>query len=74
MKLIINEKHIKRNKTIGNTLSFASLGVLGLGLYLAWTGTGDLTKTIYSYLCLIIGFIMTRFGIFFMSTMGNPPL
>ncbi|MDD3949351.1 MAG: hypothetical protein PHT43_07790 [Anaerolineaceae bacterium] len=73
MKLIINEKHIKRNKTIGNTLSFASLGVLGLGLYLAWTGTGDLTKTIYSYLCLIIGFIMTRFGIFFMSTYGQSP-
>jgi len=73
MKLIINENHINRNKKIGNILSFASLVVLGLGLYLAWTGAGDMNKTILSYICLIIGFMMTRFGIYFMSTYGQTP-
>ena len=36
MKLVRNEKSINRGKTIGKVLTFASLSVLGLGLYFAF--------------------------------------
>ncbi len=34
MRLIINEKKIKRNKKIAGALTIASLAVLGTGLFL----------------------------------------
>jgi len=36
MKLVRNDQQIKRNKLIGNVMTFTSLGVLGLGLYFAF--------------------------------------
>jgi len=71
MKLIRNEKHINRNKLIGKLLTFTSLGVLGLGLYFAFQKEG--TMILYSYICLIVGFLLTQIGINFVNRYGRSP-
>lgn len=72
MKLVRNEKHISRNKLIGKLLTFASLGILGLGLYFAFKP--DITNAIlYSYICLIVGFILTQIGLNFVNRYGRSP-
>ena len=71
MKLVRNEKHISRNKLLGKILTFASLGVLGLGLYFAFKK--DMTLILYSYICLIVGFILTQIGLNFVNRYGRSP-
>ncbi len=72
MKLVRNDKHISRNKLIGKLLTFASLGILGLGLYFAFKP--DITNAIlYSYICLIVGFILTQIGLNFVNRYGRSP-
>lgn len=72
MKLVRNEKHISRNKLIGRILTFASLGILGFGLYFAFKP--DITNAIlYSYICLIVGFILTQIGLNFVNRYGRSP-
>lgn len=71
MKLVRNEKKIKQNKLIGNILTFVSLGVLGLGLYFAFQK--DMTMIMYSYVCLIIGFLLTQFGLAYVNRYGRSP-
>jgi len=39
MKIIKNEKLIKRNGTIGNVTSLGALAVLGVGMYISITRT-----------------------------------
>jgi hypothetical protein len=36
MRIVTNEKLIRRNKKIGQYLSISSLGILGIGLYLCF--------------------------------------
>ena len=71
MKLVRNEKHIKQNKLIGKILTFASLGVLGLGLYFAFQKEGSMI--LYSYICLIVGFLLTQIGLSFVNRYGRSP-
>jgi len=71
MKLVRNEKHINRNKLVGKILTFASLGVLGLGLYFAFKK--EMTLILYSYICLIIGFLLTQIGLNFVNRYGRSP-
>lgn len=71
MKLVRNDKHISRNKLIGKLLTFASLGILGLGLYFAFQKEG--TMILYSYICLIVGFLLTQIGLNFVNRYGRSP-
>lgn len=71
MKLFRNDKHINRNKLIGKIITFASLGVLGLGLYFAFKQ--DVRLILYSYICLIVGFILTQIGMNFVTRYGRSP-
>jgi len=71
MKLVRNEKQIKTNKLIGNILTFSSLGVLGLGLYFAFQN--NMQMIIYSYACLIVGFVLTQIGLSFVNRYGRSP-
>jgi len=71
MKLVRNDKHISRNKLIGKILTFASLGVLGLGLYFAFKK--EMTFILYSYVCLIVGFLLTQIGLNFVNRYGRSP-
>ncbi len=72
MKLVRNEKYINRNKKIGKILTFSSLSVLGLGLFFAFKR--DMQGAIaYSYLCLVVGFILTQLGLNFVNRYGRSP-
>jgi len=71
MKLVRNDKHINRNRLIGKLLTFTSLGVLGLGLYFAFQKEGAMI--LYSYICLIVGFLLTQIGLNFVNRYGRSP-
>jgi hypothetical protein len=70
MKIVKNEKLIKRNATIGRYTSFAALGVLAIGMYIS-IKRQDLF--IYSVACLILGFAMTQIGMHFANRWGRSP-
>lgn len=69
MKIITNQKLINRNKKIGQITTVASLVVLGLGLYLSF-------KSLYltwSFIALVVGFILSQFGIYYGARWGRSP-
>ena len=70
MKIIKNEKLIKRNSVVGQWLSLGALVVLGLGMYISFTKPDLFT---YSLICLLIGFIMTQVGMYMGSHWGRSP-
>jgi hypothetical protein len=71
MRIVINEKLIKRNKLIGQITTFSSLAILGIGLVLAFKK--DTTRILLSYLALIVGFIVSQIGIYFTNRFGRSP-
>lgn len=70
MKIIKNEKLIKRNRQIGQWTSLAALIVLGLGMYISFTRT-DLFA--YSLAALLIGFTLTQIGMYMGNRYGRSP-
>ncbi len=72
MKLVINEKLLKRNKLIGQITTYSSLAVLAVGLVFAFA-KDDLNKMMLSYVALIIGFILSQIGIFYTNRYGRTP-
>jgi hypothetical protein len=70
MKIIKNEKLIKRNARIGQYTSFAALGVLAVGMYIS-IKRQDLF--IWSVACLLLGFVMTQIGMHFANRWGRSP-
>ncbi|MGZ6316405.1 MAG: hypothetical protein ACXWNQ_04025 [Anaerolineales bacterium] len=70
MRIVKNEKLIKRNAMIGQYTSFAALAVLGIGMYISFKRQ-DLF--IYSIAALILGFAMTQIGMFFSNRWGRSP-
>jgi len=70
MKIIKNEKLIKRNGTIGTWTSLAALVILGGGMYISFKRT-DLF--IYSLLALLVGFTLTQVGIYMGNKFGRSP-
>ena len=70
MRIIKDEKLIKRNATIGQYTSFAALAVLGVGMYISFQRQ-DLF--IYSIGALLLGFTMTQIGMYFSNRFGRHP-
>lgn len=70
MKIIKNEKLIKRNSVIGQWTSMGALAVLGLGMYISFTKPALFT---YSIVSLMLGFIMTQVGMYMGSRWGRSP-
>src|ERR1700690_3955996 len=70
MKIIKNEKLIKRNGRIGQYTSLSALGVLGIGMYLSFARP-DLF--VFSIGALIVGFTMTQVGMYFSNRWGRSP-
>jgi hypothetical protein len=70
MKIIKNEKLIKRNGMIGNWTSLAALVVLGGGMYISFKRT-DLM--VYSLIALLVGFTLTQFGMYMGNKFGRSP-
>jgi hypothetical protein len=70
MKIIKNEKLIKRNGQIGQWTSLGALVVLGLGMYISFTRT-DLF--VYSIAALLLGFTLTQIGMYMGNRYGRSP-
>lgn len=70
MKIVKNDKLIHRNGKIGQWMSFAALGVLGLGMYISFTMP---ELFIWSLVCLAVGFIMTQIGMYMGVRYGRSP-
>ena len=70
MKVITNTKIINRNKKIGQVTSVVSLLILGAGLYLSMAKTDLL---LYSFIALMIGFLLSQVGIYYGSRWGKSP-
>lgn len=70
MKIITNEKLIKRNGAIGNWTSLSALVVLGAGMFLSLRRP-DLF--IYALLALLLGFTLTQIGMFMGNRYGRRP-
>lgn len=70
MKIIKNEKIIKRNSKIGQWTSLAALIVLGGGMYISFTRT-DLF--VYSIAALLVGFTLTQVGMYMGNRYGRSP-
>jgi hypothetical protein len=71
MKLVLNEKLIKRNKTIGNITSIIGIAILAVGLILNFNPTP--TKTLISFGALIIGFVISQISTYYVSRFGRQP-
>ncbi len=71
MKIYTNEKLINRNRRIGQVTTVASLAVLALGLYLSFQGSTQLIT--FSFLALIVGFILSQVGIYMGNRFGRRP-
>lgn len=71
MKLVINEQYINIRKKIAQFTTLGSLGILVLGLVYAFKR--DVRSALYSYIALILGFILSQVGMYFTSRFGRTP-
>lgn len=70
MKIIKNEKLIKRNATIGNWTSLAAIAVLGVGMFISLKYKEFF---IYALLALLVGFTLTQVGMYMGNRYGRSP-
>ncbi len=71
MKIVTNNKYIRRNKKIGQFTTFGSLGILVIGFIISLQP--DPALFTYSLLALVVGFIMSQVGIYFGNRWGRSP-
>lgn len=71
MKIVRNEKLIKRNKIIGNVASFTGMGILIFGLVMSFNPNP--TKTLISFIALIVGFIVSQLSTYFVNRFAREP-
>jgi hypothetical protein len=70
MKIIKNEKLIKRNAKIGQYTSMGALIVLGVGMYTSFTQPELFT---WAVAALLVGFTLTQIGMYFGNRWGRSP-
>jgi hypothetical protein len=70
MKIIKNEKLIKRNGQIGQVTSLAALVILGLGMYISFSKPELFS---YSIGALLVGFMLTQVGMYMGNRYGRSP-
>lgn len=70
MKIIKNEKLIKRNAQIGSWTSLAALAVLAGGMYISFRQP---ELFMYSLLALLLGFTLTQIGMYMGNKFGRSP-
>lgn len=70
MKIASNTKLITRNNKIGRYTTFASLAVLGVGLYISFTAPQAFS---WSLGALVIGFLLSQVGLTYSSKFGKSP-
>ena len=72
MKIIANEKLIKRNNRIGQIASIGSLVVLAVGMFYSFKDTQGTYMT-FTFTALIVGFILFQIGNYFLNRWGKSP-
>lgn len=70
MKIIRNDKMIKRNARIGQFTSLAGLATLGAGLYISFAQPEMIGA---AWGALLLGFLLSQVGIFFGNRWGRRP-
>ena len=70
MKIIKNERLIKRNSKIGQYTSLAALAVLGVGMYVSFK---EPDLFVWAVGALLIGFTLTQVGMYFGNRWGRSP-
>lgn len=70
MKIIKNEKLIKRNAKIGQYTSLGALAVLGVGMYVSFTRP---ELFVWAVGALLVGFTLTQVGMYFGNRWGRSP-
>ncbi len=70
MKIISNEKLIKRNSTIGQVTSLSSLLILGAGMYISFKYPELFSISVGS---LLVGFVLSQVGIYYGNRFGRSP-
>ncbi len=70
MKIITNTKLIERNNKAGRILTLAAIAVLGGGFFISISKP---ELALWSYVALLIGYIVSQLGIYFVNRWGNSP-
>jgi len=70
MKIIKNEKRIKRNGTIANSVQLGAIAVLGVGMYISFNKPELFSFALAS---LLLGFTMTQIGMYMGNRYGRSP-
>ncbi len=73
MKIIRNEKIIKRNARIGSIANLLGLGIMIAGFLYAWQGNQTTEVGIWLWVALLVGFGATQIGIYFTNRFGRKP-
>lgn len=66
MKIVTNEKYVARNQKIGKYFLWASLAILGVGLYMSFQPS----LMLYSYIALLVGFVTSQVSVFYTNRIG----
>jgi len=70
MKVVIDDKVIKRNAKIGQILTIVSLATLGAGMFITFQRPELLGVSIGA---LLLGFLLSQVGIYFTNKWGRSP-
>lgn len=70
MKVVIDEKLVKRNAKIGQILTIISLATLGAGMFITFQKPEMLGLSIGA---LLLGFLLSQVGIYFTNRWGRSP-
>jgi hypothetical protein len=70
MRIITNEKLIKRNATIGRVASLLGLAILALGMYITFRQPEQIG---IAWIALLSGFALSQIGIYFGNRWGRRP-
>jgi hypothetical protein len=73
MKIIKNEKLIKRKGTIGNWMNLGAIAILGGALYVTFTNQTNSQMILYSYIALFAGLILMQVGMYLGIRYGRSP-
>jgi hypothetical protein len=73
MKIVSNPKKIERNYKIGLYTSLGSLAFLVGAVILTFTGLSRPDLTLYSFIAMVIGLILSQVGVYFANRWGKSP-
>ncbi|MBV6451929.1 MAG: hypothetical protein DCC56_08000 [Anaerolineae bacterium] len=73
MKIIKNDRLIKRNSRIGQWITIASLLILAGGMFFSISDPSDPQRVSYSLFALFAGFILTQIGLYMGNRWGRSP-